>query len=395
MLQEMKRMVNVGTIGHIDHGKTTLTSAILRVQAEKGLAKYKPYESIARGGIVRDKNKTVTVIAAHVQYETAERSYAHIDCPGHADYVKNMIAGAAQMDGAVLLVSAADGPMPQTREHLLLARQVGVEHLVVFVNKCDLVDDPELLDLVELELRETLSSYGYPGDEVPVIFGSAKQAHDEPGNPQATACIERLLDAMDTAIPDPPRQIDKPLLMPVENVYSIAGRGTVVTGKIEQGIVRPGDSIEILGLNEESSRDVVTQVESFGEVLEAGVAGQSVGCLLRKTAHDAVEKGQVIAATGSLTPHREFEAEVYVLSKEEGGRHTPFFDGYQPQFFFRTTDVTGKATVLDGVQMALPGDGVRLKVSLFQPVAITRGDRFAVREGGKTIGSGVITKVPA
>jgi elongation factor Tu len=393
MIQIEKMTVNVGTIGHIDHGKTTLTSAILRVQAGKGLAKYRSYQSIAKGGIVRDKNKTVTVIASHVKYETDRRSYAHIDCPGHADYIKNMITGAAQMDGAVLLVSGADGAMPQTREHLLLARQVGVPHLVVFLNKCDLVDDPELLDLVEMDMRETLTAYGYPGDEVPVIRGSAKLAHNDPGNPETIACIEQLLDALDHSIPDPTRQIDKPFLMPIENVFSIAGRGTVVTGKIEQGIVRAGDSVEILGLSERATMDVITQVESFGEVLEAGKAGNNVGCLLRKTAHDAVEKGQVLAATGSLTPHRQFEAEVYVLKKEEGGRHTPFFDGYAPQFFFRTTNVTGSAYVLGGVQMAMPGDGVQLKVSLMQPVAISDGDHFAVREGGKTIGSGVVTKV--
>ncbi len=395
-----KISVNVGTIGHIDHGKTTLTSAILRVQADQGLAKYKSYEAIAKGGIVRDKNKTVTVIASHVKYETPfrdpthpGRNYAHIDCPGHADYIKNMITGAAQMDGAILLVSAADGPMPQTREHLLLARQVGVPYLVVFMNKCDLVEDAELLDLVEMDLRELLTAYGYPGDEVPVIRGSAKLAHDDPTNPEATACIEQLLDALDSSIPDPLRLVDKPFLMPIENVFSIAGRGTVVTGKIEQGIVKAGDSIEILGLNTATVVDVVTQVESFGEALESGQAGDNVGCLLRKTAHDQVTKGQVLAAKGSLTPHREFEAEVYVLKKEEGGRHTPFFDGYAPQFFFRTTNVTGSASVLGGVQMAMPGDGVQLKVSLMQPVAISDGDRFAVREGGKTIGSGIVTKV--
>jgi elongation factor Tu len=399
---KQKTSVNVGTIGHIDHGKTTLTSAILRVQAEKGLAKYKSYESIAKGGIVRDKNKTVTVIASHVKYETPYRDpthpgrrYAHIDCPGHADYIKNMITGAAQMDGAVLLVSAADGPMPQTREHLLLARQVGVPHLVVFMNKCDLVEDTELLDLVEMDLREILSEYGYPGDEVPVIRGSAKQAHDDPANPETIACIEQLLDSLDGSIPDPLRMVDKPFLMPIENVYSIAGRGTVVTGKIEQGVVQAGDPVEIVGLTSETGSDVITQVESFGEALEAGYAGDNVGVLLRKTAHTAITKGQVLAKAGSVTPHREFEAEVYVLKKEEGGRHTPFFDGYAPQFFFRTTNVTGSASVMDGVQMAMPGDGVRLKIALKQPIAISDGDHFAIREGGKTVGSGVVTKVVA
>ncbi len=395
MIQHPKITVNVGTIGHIDHGKTTLTSAILRVQSEKGLAKYKSYESVAKGGIVRDKNKTVTVIASHVKYESKRRSYAHIDCPGHADYIKNMITGAAQMDGAVLLVSAADGPMPQTREHLLLARQVGVPYLVVFMNKCDLVEDNELLELVEMDLRETLTAYGYQGDEVIVVRGSAKQAHDNPTDPDSIRCINELLDALDQSIPDPLREIDKPFLMPVENVYSIDGRGTVVTGKIEQGTIRASDTVEILGLSARTATDVVTQVESFGDVLKVGVAGDNVGLLLRKTGYDQVEKGQVLAATGSLTPYREFEAEVYVLKKEEGGRHTPFFDGYTPQFFFRTTNVTGSASVLGGVQMAMPGDGVQLKVSLMQPVAVADGDRFAVREGGKTIGSGIITKVIA
>ncbi|MEM6692366.1 MAG: elongation factor Tu, partial [Planctomycetota bacterium] len=357
MMQKVS--VNVGTIGHIDHGKTTLTSALLRVQSEKGLAKYKSYESIAKGGIVRDKNKTVTVIASHVKYETAGRIYAHIDCPGHADYVKNMIAGAAQMDGAVLLVSAADGPMPQTREHLLLARQVGVPHLVVFINKCDLVEDAELLELVELDMRELLTEYGYDGEATPIIRGSAKRAHDDPTNAQSIVCIERLLDALDSWIPDPVRLIDKPFLMPIENVYSIAGRGTVVTGKIEQGVIHAGDSVEILGLRSETLTDVITQVESFGDVLNVGKAGDNVGVLLRKMAHKDISKGQVLAKAGSLTPLQEFEAEVYVLRKEEGGRHTPFFDGYAPQFFFRTTNVTGSAKVLGGIDMAMPGDGVQ------------------------------------
>ncbi|MDB2686848.1 elongation factor Tu [Mariniblastus sp.] len=388
-----KISVNVGTIGHIDHGKTTLTSAILRVQSDKGLAKYKSYESIAKGGITRDKNKTVTVIASHVKYETDGRNYAHIDCPGHADYIKNMITGAAQLDGAVLLVSAADGPMPQTREHILLARQVGVPHLVVFMNKCDLVDDPEILELVEMDLREMLTAYGFPGEEVPVIRGSAKLAHDNPSDPKATACITQLLEALDTAIPDPVRLTEKPFLMPIENVFSIAGRGTVVTGKIEQGTVLVGDAVEILGLTDKICSDVITQVESFGEVLETGKAGDNVGVLLRKTAHDAIMKGQVLASAGTLALHREFEAEVYVLKKEEGGRHTPFTNGYAPQFFFRTTNVTGSASVLGGADIALPGEGVRLKVALQQPIAISDGDHFAIREGGKTVGSGVVTEV--
>ena len=391
--QNEKIAVNVGTIGHIDHGKTTLTSAILRVQSVKGLAKYKSYESIAKGGITRDKNKTVTVIASHVKYETDGRNYAHIDCPGHADYIKNMITGAAQMDGAVLLVSAADGPMPQTREHILLARQVGVPYLVVFMNKCDLVDDPEILELVEMDLREMLTAYGFRGDETPVVRGSAKLAHDNPSDPDATACIVQLLDALDTAIPDPVRLTEKPFLMPIENVFSIAGRGTVVTGKIEQGTVLAGDPVEILGLTEQISSDVITQVESFGEVLETGKAGDNVGVLLRRTAHDAIMKGQVLAKAGTLTLHREFEAEVYVLKKEEGGRHTPFTNGYAPQFFFRTTNVTGSASVMGDAEIALPGEGVRLKVALQQPIAISDGDHFAIREGGKTVGSGVVTEV--
>jgi elongation factor Tu len=385
--------VNVGTIGHIDHGKTTLTAAILRVQSEKGLAKYKSYQEIAKGGIVRDKSKTVTIIASHVKYETDGREYAHIDCPGHADYIKNMITGAAQMDGAVLLVSAADGPMPQTREHILLARQVGVPHLVVFLNKCDLVDDLELIDLVEMELRELLTRYGFPGEDVPVIRGSASLAHNAPADPAATRCIVQLLDKLDTYIPDPVRLTDKPFLMPIEGVFSIDGRGTVVTGKIEQGTVRAGATVEIVGLAEELRADVVTQVESFATVLDVGSAGDNVGCLLRKTRHDEVKRGQVLAAAGSMAPHKCFEAEVYVLKKDEGGRHTPFFNGYTPQFFFRTTDVTGTANVLGDVEMAMPGDGVKLNVSLQRPIAIADGDRFAVREGGKTIGSGVVTKV--
>ncbi len=386
--------VNVGTIGHIDHGKTTLTAAILRVQSEQGLARYKSYQDIAKGGIVRDKKKTVTILASHVKYETESRSYAHIDCPGHADYIKNMITGAAQMDGAVLLVSAADGPMPQTREHILLARQVGVPHLVVFLNKCDLADDSELIDLVEMELRELLTRYGFHGDEVPFIRGSASIAHDNPTDARATRCIVQLLDSLDNSIPAPARLTDRPFLMPIENVFTIGGRGTVVTGKVEQGTVTAGDSLEIVGLHACSRTDVVTQVESFGEIKQRASAGDNVGCLLRKTGRGEVQRGQVLAAAGSITPHTEFEAEVYVLKKEEGGRHTPFFNGYTPQFFFRTTDVTGTANVLGNAGMAMPGDGVKLSVSLQRPIALTGGDRFAVREGGKTVGSGIVTKVP-
>ncbi len=365
------------------------------MQSEKGLAKYKTYQEIARGGIERDKNKTVTILASHVKYETAARQYAHIDCPGHADYIKNMITGAAQMDGAVLLVSAADGPMPQTREHVLLARQVGVPHLVVFLNKCDLVDDPELIELVEMDLRELLTQYGYDGQAVPFIRGSAMHAHDNPTDPSTTECIEELLAALDTYIPDPIRLVDKPFLMPIENVFSIAGRGTVVTGKIEQGTVCGGESVEIVGLEDESRADVITQVESFGTKLESASAGANVGCLLRKVGHDEVQRGQVLAAAGTITPHTNFEAEVYVLKKEVGGRHTPFFNGYTPQFFFRTTDVTGTASMLGGLDMALPGDGVKLGVSLQKPIALTDGDRFAIREGGRTVGSGVVTRVLA
>ncbi|QDV48657.1 elongation factor Tu [Gimesia fumaroli] len=387
--------VNVGTIGHIDHGKTTLTAAILGVQSEMGLAQVKSYQDIAKGGIVRDKSKTVTILASHVKYETEDRTYAHIDCPGHADYIKNMISGAAQMDGAVLLVSAADGPMPQTREHILLARQVGVPYLVVFLNKCDLVDDPDLIELVEMEIRDMLTQYGFPGDDVPFIRGSAKQAHDHPADEGAARCIHQLLNALDRSIPDPVRMTDKPFLMSIENVFSISGRGTVVTGKIEQGEIRAGESVEILGLSDETRVDTVTQVESFSALVETGRAGDNVGCLLRKTGYDEVSRGQVLAVAGSVTPYRDFEAEVYVLKKEEGGRHTPFFNGYTPQFFFRTTNVTGTAMVLGDVDMALPGDGVTLSVSLTHPVALAEGDRFAVREGGKTVGSGVVTKVIA
>ncbi|MCP4004908.1 MAG: elongation factor Tu [bacterium] len=390
-----KLNVNVGTVGHVDHGKTTLTAAILRVQSNRGLADYKPYAEIARGGIVRDESKTVTITAAHVKYETERRMYTHIDCPGHADYIKNMITGAAQMDGAVMVVSAADGPMPQTREHVLLARQVDVPHLVVFLNKCDLVDDPEMLELVEMELRDLLSQYKFPGDDVPFIRGSAMLAHDNPSDSQATRCIDELLAALDTYLPDPVRAVDKPLLMPIENVFTITGRGTVVSGKIEQGVVRCGDSVDIVGAADQPRTVVVTQVETFGQIMDFAQAGDNVGCLLRGVARDEVQRGQVLAAKGSIAPHTEFEAEVYVLTKEEGGRHTPFFGGYTPQFFFRTTDVTGATEVLGDAEMAMPGDGVRLGVHLGRPVALADGARFAIREGGKTVGSGVVTKVVA
>ncbi|NOX53465.1 MAG: elongation factor Tu [Planctomycetes bacterium] len=392
VFQRTKPHVNVGTIGHIDHGKTALTTAILAVQERKGLAKFKSYAEIAKGGTVRDETKTVTIHVSHVEYETDKRHYAHIDCPGHADYIKNMITGAAQMDGAILVVSAADGPMPQTREHILLARQVDVPALVVFLNKVDLVDDEELLELVEMEVRDLLSKYEFPGDDVPVIRGSAKGAMDNPDDPEATKCISELMDALDSYIPEPERPRDKPFLMAIEDVFSIAGRGTVVTGRIEQGVIKVGDKVEIVGLRP-TVETTCTGVEMFNKTLEEGIAGDNVGVLLRGIKHDEVQRGQVLAAPGSITPHTKFEAEVYVLSKEEGGRHTPFFNGYRPQFYFRTTDVTGSVTLLGGAEMCMPGDNVRLEVELLKPVAMEAGSRFAIREGGRTVGSGVVTKV--
>jgi elongation factor Tu len=389
----MKKVhVNVGTIGHIDHGKTTLTAALLAVQAHKGLAKPKSYAAIAKGGTYRDENKTVTIITSHVEYETATRHYAHIDCPGHADYVKNMITGAAQMDGAVLLIAATDGPMPQTREHILLARQVGVPEIVVFINKCDLVDDPELIDLVELETRELLSLYGFAGDDVPFIRGNALAALENPSDTAATRCIDELLAALDTYIPEPKRDIDKPFLMPIEGVHTIEGRGTVVTGKVEQGIVKVGQKVEILGLGD-VRESVVTSIEAFNQVLDQGEAGHNVGLLLRGVRTEEVHRGQVVAAPRSIRPRVKFKGEVYVLSKAEGGRHTPFFSGYKPQFFFRTTNVTGEAALAANVDMIMPGDNAALLVSLDKPIAIEVGSRFAIREGGKTVGSGVVTEV--
>ncbi len=395
VFQRTKPHVNVGTIGHIDHGKTTLTGAILATQAKKGLAKFKTYADIAKGGTVRDATKTVTIAVAHVEYETEKRHYAHIDCPGHADFIKNMITGAAQMDGAILVVSAADGPMPQTREHVLLARQVNVPALVVFLNKVDLVDDPELLELVELELRELLSNYGFPGDEIPIIRGAALPAYQKPDDPQATKCIQELLDAIDNYIPEPVRAVDKPFLMAIEDVFSIEGRGTVATGRIEQGVIKVGEEVEVVGLNEKPWKTVVTGVEMFNKTLEQGIAGDNVGCLLRGVKREEVERGQVLAKPGSITPHTKFEAEVYVLSKEEGGRHTPFFSGYRPQFYFRTTDVTGTLSLLGGAEMCMPGDNVRLAVELISPIAMEENVRFAIREGGRTVGSGVVTKILA
>ncbi len=386
-----KPHINVGTIGHIDHGKTTTTGAILAVQAAKGLAQKKDYSEIAKGGTVRDETKTVTIAVAHVEYETPNRHYAHIDCPGHADFIKNMITGAAQMDGAILVVSAADGPMPQTKEHVLLARQVDVPYIVVFLNKCDLVDDPELLDLVEMEIRELLSKYDFPGDEVPVIRGSALPAYQKPADPAASKCISDLMEAIDNFIPQPMRQEDKPFLMAVEDVFSIEGRGTVATGRIERGIVKVGDEIEIIGLRP-TVKTTVTGVEMFRKLLNQGVAGDNVGCLLRGVKRDDVERGQVLAKPGSITPHVKFEAEVYCLSKDEGGRHTPFFSGYRPQFYFRTTDVTGTANLV-GAEMCMPGDNVRVTVELHKPIAMDDGVRFAIREGGRTVGSGVVTKI--
>jgi elongation factor Tu len=385
--------VNVGTIGHIDHGKTTLTAALLAVQAAKGLATAKAYRDIAKGGTVRDPTKTVTITTSHVRYETATREYAHVDCPGHADYVKNMITGAAQMDGAILVVSAADGPMPQTREHILLARQVGVPFIVVFLNKTDMVDDPELLELVELEVRELLTSYKFPGDKIPMIKGSALKAlaSGDPNSPD-TQCIMELMDAVDAYIPLPERAIDKDFLMPIEDVFSISGRGTVVTGRVERGKVKVGEEVEIVGIKPTQTK-VVTGVEMFRKLLDEGVAGDNVGLLLRGIERKDVERGQVCAKPKSITPHTKFKAEAYVLTKEEGGRHTPFFNGYRPQFYFRTTDVTGTAQLPAGVEMVMPGDNVAMEIELITPIAMEKGLRFAIREGGRTVGAGTITEV--
>jgi elongation factor Tu len=392
-----KPHVNVGTIGHIDHGKTTLTAAILSVLAAQGQAKKKDYADIAKGGTVRDATKTVTIAVSHVEYESEARHYAHIDCPGHADYIKNMITGAAQMDGAILVVSAYDGAMPQTREHILLARQVGVPALVVFLNKIDLVDDPEILDLVELELRELLTHYKFPGDEIPIVRGSSRPAYDNPTDPAAAKPILDLVKAMDSYIPEPIRDIDKPFLMPIEDVFSIKGRGTVGTGRIERGLVKVGDPVEIIGFGTKKPT-TVTGVEMFQKVLDQGIAGDNVGVLLRGVEKNDLERGQVICKPGSITPHTKFEAEVYVLSKEEGGRHTPFFKGYQPQFYFRTTDVTGKILNLlsednSEAEMCMPGDNIKMTVELHTPIAMEQNLRFAIREGGKTVGAGVVTSI--
>jgi elongation factor Tu len=389
----MKKVhVNVGTIGHIDHGKTTLTAAILAVQAQKGLAKAKDYDAIAKGGTKRDATKTVTIIAAHVEYETEGRHYAHVDCPGHADYVKNMITGASQMDGAVLLISAVDGPMPQTREHILLARQVGVPHLVVFLNKVDLVSDPDLLELIELETRELLTRYGFDGASVPFVRGNAKGALDHPADPAFNNCIGELLAALDRHIPAPARDVDRPFLMAVESVYSIEGLGTVATGVIAQGIVAPGDRVEIVGLGD-TIETVVTGVEAYRRPLASASAGLSVGLRLRGVKADEVQRGQVLVAPKSLRPRSRFRAEVYALGRDEGGRHTPFFGGYKPQFYVRTTDVTGVVTLPEGIEMVMPGDNARIEVNLDRPIALEAGSRFAIREGGKTVGSGVVSEV--
>ena len=391
--ERKKPHVNIGTIGHVDHGKTTLTAAITKVLANKGLAEYKSFDEIDKAPEERERG--ITIATAHVEYETDKRHYAHVDCPGHADYVKNMITGAAQMDGAILVVSAADGPMPQTREHILLARQVGVPYIVVFLNKVDMVDDPELLELVELEVRELLNKYEFPGDEVPVIKGSALKAlecgcgkEDCPN----CKCIFELMEAVDNYIPTPKRDIDKPFLMPIEDVFSISGRGTVVTGRVERGKVKVGDEVEIVGLRP-TQKTVVTGVEMFRKVLDEGVAGDNIGVLLRGIKREEVERGQVLAAPGTITPHTKFKGEVYVLTKEEGGRHTPFFSGYRPQFYFRTTDVTGTVKLPEGVEMVMPGDNVELEVELITPVAMEEGLRFAIREGGRTVGAGVVTKI--
>jgi elongation factor Tu len=392
-----KPHVNVGTIGHIDHGKTTLTAAIVARQGFKNkVEKIKGYADIAKGGTVRDENKTVTIAVAHVEYETVARHYAHIDCPGHADYIKNMITGAAQMDGAILVVAANDGPMPQTREHILLARQVGVPRMVVFLNKIDTVDDPELLELVELELRELLTKYEFPGEEIPIIRGSSKPALDCHGKDDAACkCIDDLMNALDNYIPNPIREEDKPFLMSIEDVFSIKGRGTVGTGRIERGKMKVGDECEIVGLMKAPRKTVVTGVEMFNKTLDFGMAGDNVGVLLRGIERTDLERGQVLAKPGSITPHTKFEANVYILSKEEGGRHTPFFSGYRPQFYFRTTDVTGTATLPAGIEMCMPGDNVEMTVQLLpdSPIAMDDGLRFAIREGGRTVGSGVVTKI--
>jgi elongation factor Tu len=388
--ERTKPHLNIGTIGHVDHGKTTLTAAITKTLEKKGFAQFMPYDQIDKAPEERERGVTINI--AHVEYQTNKRHYAHVDCPGHADYIKNMITGAAQMDGAVLVVSAADGPMPQTREHILLARQVGVPYIVVFLNKADMVDDKELLELVELEVRDLLSKYKFPGDEIPLVVGSALKALEGDTSELGEPAIMKLLDAIDSYIPQPVRDIDKPFLMPVEDVFTISGRGTVVTGRVERGIVKVGDEIEIVGFKD-TQKTVVTGVEMFRKLLDEGRAGDNIGALLRGTKREEVERGQVLAKPGSITPHTQFKAEAYVLTKEEGGRHTPFFNGYRPQFYFRTTDVTGVCKLPEGTEMVMPGDNVSVEVDLITPIAMDEGLKFAIREGGRTVGAGVVTKI--
>lgn len=385
-----KPHVNVGTIGHVDHGKTTLTAAISEVLSKKGFAETIAFDQIDKAP--EEKERGITIAIAHIEYNTETRHYAHVDCPGHADYVKNMITGAAQMDGGVLVISANDGPMPQTREHILLARQVGVPKLCVFMNKCDMVDDPELLDLVEMEVRELLSKYDFPGDDVPVIRGSALQALENPEDEEKTKCIWELMEALDTYFPVPDRPVDKPFLMPIEDIFSISGRGTVATGRIETGVIKVGEELEIVGFRD-TMKTTCTGVEMFRKLLDEGRAGENVGILLRGTKRDEIERGQVLSKPGSITPHTKFKAEVYILTKEEGGRHTPFFNGYRPQFYFRTTDVTGVATLPAGVEMVMPGDNVAMEITLITPVAMDKGLKFAIREGGRTVGAGVVGEI--
>ena len=395
--ERKKPHVNVGTIGHVDHGKTTLTAALTKVSSDQGWSKFVPYDEVAKASASqgrRDATKILTIATSHVEYESSKRHYAHVDCPGHADYVKNMITGAAQMDGAILVVSAVDGPMPQTREHVLLASQVNVQRIVVFLNKVDLVDDPELLDLVEMEIRDLLKQYKFPGDETPIIRGAAYKALTGDKGEQGSLAILKLLEAMDSYIPEPVRETDKPFLMPVEDVFSIAGRGTVATGRIERGKVKVGEEIEIVGLRP-TTKTVVTGVESFRKLLDEGLAGDNVGCLLRGIKREDIERGQVLAKVGSVTPHTKFKANVYVLTKDEGGRHTPFLNGYKPQFYFRTTDVTGSVKLPAGTEMVMPGDNIEMEVELMMPIALEKEVRFAIREGGRTVGAGVVTQVIA
>jgi elongation factor Tu len=388
--ERTKPHVNVGTIGHIDHGKTTLTAAITRVLSTKGQADFTDFSDIDKAP--EEKERGITIATAHVEYETDKRHYAHVDCPGHADYIKNMITGAAQMDGAILVVGADDGPMPQTREHILLARQVGVPAMVVFLNKCDMVDDDELIELVEMELRELLDKYDFPGDDTPIIHGSALQALENPEDDEKSKCIWELMEAVDTWVPEPERDVDKPFLMPVEDVFSISGRGTVATGRVERGVIHVGDEIEIVGIRD-TQNTTITGVEMFRKLLDEGQAGDNIGALLRGTKREEVVRGQVLAAPGSITPHKKFKAEAYILTKEEGGRHTPFFNGYRPQFYFRTTDVTGVCTLEEGVEMVMPGDNIHIVGELITPIAMEEGLRFAIREGGRTVGAGVVSEI--